>query len=399
MDKERDSTASQPADTPPLHVILIGNYPPDRQESMLRFADVLNRQVCERGIRTTVLSPRSVFGRLAPSQSALGKWLGYVDKLVLFPFTLRKTLDALVRNATASESLVLHICDHSNAVYTAHRGAIPAIVTCHDLLAIRGALGEETDCPASRTGRLLQRWILNALSEATVLVCDSTATLDDAQRLVTGAVAKTRLVLLGQNHHFTPLSGDECDRRLATVPTLGSSPPFLLHVGSSLRRKNRDGVLRIFHRMSREWDGVLVFAGAPLLAEHRKLATELGLAERIVEIVQPGDDLLEALYNRAFALLFPSRFEGFGWPVIEAQACRCPVVCSASGPIPEVAGDGALIRDAGDEGGFATAVLTLADPATRWRMVQKGLENVRRFRTERMVDEYLAIYRELATRK
>ncbi len=97
----------------------------------------------------------------------------------------------------------------------------------------------------------------------------------------------------------------------------------------------------------------MVFAGEALPADLHELAARLGVAARVVEIVKPSDAVLEALYNRARALVFPSRFEGFGWPVIEAQACGCPVLCSDAGSLGEVAGEGAFVRAAADEEAFA----------------------------------------------
>ena len=384
------------------HIVLVGNYAPDHQESMLRFADVLLHELPSRGLRVTITSPQPVFGRLANPASGLGKWLAYVDKFLLFPASLRKTVQA-IRKEGAATGVVIHICDQSNAIYTQVLRHFPVVVTCHDLLAVRGALGEQTDCPASFMGKLLQKWIVNGLSRAALLVCSSSATLRDTERIVPNAVGKIRLVLLGQNHQFRVLPPSVRDQRLAGVPGLPNllakaeaNIPFLLHVGSSLRRKNRDGAIRILHRIRDRWNGVLIFAGTPLLSDHRALARDLGVHQRILEIERPSEDLLEALYNRAFAFLFPSRFEGFGWPVIEAQACGCPVLCSASEPVPEIAGEGAFIRDVDDEEGFANDVLKLTNSTERSRLVEKGFENVKRFTTERMIEEYVKIYAELA---
>ena len=119
------------------------------------------------------------------------------------------------------------------------------------------------------------------------------------------------------------------------------------------------------------------------------------LSDRIVEIIYPDNSLVEALYNKALALLFPSLSEGFGWPVIEAQACGCPVICSDRSSLPEVAGDAALIRDVDDEAGFAADILRLMDATQRSFWVSKGLENVKRFTTQKMLFEYITLYKEL----
>jgi glycosyltransferase involved in cell wall biosynthesis len=175
--------------------------------------------------------------------------------------------------------------------------------------------------------------------------------------------------------------------------------PFILHVGSNLRRKNRDGVLRIFSQVADRWKGSLVFAGEPLNEELWTVARSLGIDERVVVISKPESSLLEALYNRAMALVFPSRFEGFGWPVIEAQASGCPVICSNAGPLPEIVGDGGIICPLDDEEAFASAILRLTEPVERESFVLRGLANVQNFTTEQMIDDYLSVYEELGVRK
>ncbi len=379
-----------------LHVVLVGNYPRDAQESMQRFADILVDGLPPAGVSAELVQPPVWLGRVGSSSlSGVGKWLAYLDKFLLFPLLLRARV-AKVKAQAGSGQVVVHICDHSNAMYHVAAGGAPVIVTCHDLLAVRGALGEATDCPASAAGKWLQRWILSSLAYASRIACVSSATKADTDRMVdlTRRGTRTCYLPIGLNHPYHPIPIAEADARLAEVPAL--TGPFIVHIGSNLRRKNREGVLRIFAKTAAHWPGQLVFAGQPLSAELRALADSLQISGRIVEVRKPANPLLEALYNRATALLFPSRFEGFGWPIIEAQACGCPVICSDSGPLPEVAGDGGLIRDVEDEDGFATDVLRLADPEERAAWGKKGLANAQRFTTERMVQRYLDLYREAA---
>jgi len=182
---------------------------------------------------------------------------------------------------------------------------------------------------------------------------------------------------------------------LGKLSQLKLDRPFVLHVGSHLRRKNRAGVVRIFARTKGHWNAQLVFAGDRLYNDLWTQARALGIADRIVEIVSADSELLEALYNQAHALLFPSRFEGFGWPIAEAQACGCPVLCRDAAPMSEVAGGAALLRDTGDEDGFAEDLLRLRDPATREKYRELGLQNATRFSAKTMAEQYLALYRGL----
>jgi glycosyltransferase involved in cell wall biosynthesis len=384
------------ADSP--RVLLVGNYAPDYQESMHRFARMLRERFCARGgLSVELIAPRRFFGRRAAAHSGLGKWLAYLDKYLLFPLLLRWKVHGLGRNA------VVHICDHSNAVYApaARSAGHVVLVTCHDLGAVRGALGESTDCPASGMGKWLQRWIARSLGRADGIACVSAATEADVKRLIRapdGSVPETRVILNGLNMAFRPLDAKESAARLVGLGELDLRQPFALNVGSSLRRKNREGVLRIFARIKDRLPGQLVFAGEALPEELTRLAGELGIADRVVQIIQPSDAALEALYCRALALVFPSRFEGFGWPVIEAQACGCPVLCSDAGALGEIAAASAFVRTLADEAAFADELLRLSnDTAARAEWARKGFKNLERFRTETMLDHYAQFYRELSS--
>lgn len=367
-------------------VLLIGNYEPDQQQSMQRFGMMMLEGLQAAGVAAELIRPMPVLGDFRLAGAFVAKWLAYVDKFVFFPRQLRAKL-------RAAAPTVVHICDHSNAMYAQNVAGTPVVVTCHDLLAVRGALGEETDTPASATGRWLQRWILGGLRNADALACVSQATCDDARKLVTRETGKPtlRVVPLGLSYPYRKLDAAEARRRLQNVAL-----PFVLHVGSNLRRKNREAILRIFARCQKDWNGRLVFVGDRLNEALTAQAKALGIADRIVELGRCESDELEVFYNCATALLFPSRFEGFGWPIIEAQACGCPVVCSSVEPMAEIAGTGALLHRPEDEEGFARDLLRLTDPAEHARWSAKALENAQRFTTERMITNYCELYRSLA---
>ncbi|HYF50967.1 MAG TPA: glycosyltransferase, partial [Planctomycetota bacterium] len=116
-----------------MKVLLVANYEGDRQESMNRFAQLLAAGLEASGIQVSVLRPPVRIG----GGGLFSKWRAYVDKFILFR--------SMIRRASAAADLV-HICDHSNAMYVELLRK-PTVVTCHDLLAVRGALGENTDCP------------------------------------------------------------------------------------------------------------------------------------------------------------------------------------------------------------------------------------------------------------
>jgi glycosyltransferase involved in cell wall biosynthesis len=142
-------------------------------------------------------------------------------------------------------------------------------------------------------------------------------------------------------------------------------------------------------------EAMLIRAGR-LTEQQRALATDLGVAERIVYAGGVSDEVLTALYSTADVLAQPSRAEGFGLPVIEAMACALPVVVSDGGALPEVAGDAGIVVPLGSEAAverFAEALEALiVDTALRERVRQQGLARASLFRPERVVPQILSVY-------
>src|ERR1700682_1454974 len=169
-------------------VLLIGNYAPDQQQSMLRFNQMMLQGLRDCGVNAELIRPPAFFGKLRALGPTIGKWLPPNDKFVLFRWRLSRKL--------AWRPALVHICDHSNAPYARSASRFPLVITCHDMLAVRGGLGEDTDCPASLTGRILQRWILRGLGRADVVACDSPATAEDAKRLIVPKNNKPRITLI-----------------------------------------------------------------------------------------------------------------------------------------------------------------------------------------------------------
>lgn len=368
-----------------MKVLLVGNYKFDGSLSMGIWAELLARELPRAGITAQLIAPRPILGKLKPSAHGLGKWLGYIDRFVFFPFSLR---DA------ARDADLVHICDHGGAMYAPMLGKAAVVVTCHDMIAVRGAREELPQLHSSLFGKFLQRWICYGLRRAARIACVSRATFNDARRIL-GDDARLCVILNCLNRPFQALASSEVDRRLEKIS--GICAPFILHLGSNLPYKNREGVLRVFARASREGDLQLAIAGEPLNRELTNLAHELQIESRIVQLENPDFATIEALYNRAVCLLFPSHYEGFGWPPIEAQACGCPVVASDIPPFVETLGPSAILKPVEDESGMADAIRTfVSDVPLRELYRQRGFENIRtRFQTMRMITEYCSLYGEV----
>ena len=172
-----------------------------------------------------------------------------------------------------------------------------------------------------------------------------------------------------------------------------SSQPYVMHIGNNGFYKNRVGVLRIFERL-RKVSGVrLVMAGPPPAAELLAQAKSPSLAGQVDFVVDPDDGQLGELYRHASLMLFPSLYEGFGWPPLEAMAFGCPVVCSSAGSLPEVVGDAALLCTPDDEERMAEFCnLVLGDATLAEDLVARGYRRVTDFDVARMGEQLLRVY-------
>jgi glycosyltransferase involved in cell wall biosynthesis len=176
----------------------------------------------------------------------------------------------------------------------------------------------------------------------------------------------------------------------------GSRPtgdPYALFVGTLQPRKDPIAALEALALVDRRLRLVLVGPDKGLQDAARRTASKLGLATRVEFAGHVEKDELARLYRGAACLVFPSRYEGFGLPVVEAMASGTPVVAAASGAIPEIAGDAAILVEPGDPvalaGGIERAI------ADRDRLVPAGLERARRYSWSETARQTLAVYREL----
>ena len=366
-----------------MKVLLLANYVNDGQESMQRFASLMARGLMRAGHEVQSVRPPACIGQLHPSAHGVGKWLGYLDKFGVFP--------PLLRSAVKSADVV-HICDHSNSFYTRYMRSVPHIVTCHDLLAIRSAQGEIPQKQTGWTGRRLQGLIVKGLTSAQHIVCVSEATRRDLLRVIDIPESRVSRTYNSLNYPYSRMEAHEAESR---VRSLGVDPsqPFFLHVGGNQWYKNRLGVLRIFAVLARGMAGrspKFVMVGKPWTAEMRRFVLENGLTDLTLELTGVSEEDLRALYSSAAMMIFPSLHEGFGWPIIEAQACGCPVATSNRSPMNEVGGNAAIYIDPENPVSAAVAVQCALENSAALR--ELSLANASRFNPSAMIDSYSSLY-------
>jgi glycosyltransferase involved in cell wall biosynthesis len=356
---------------------------------MRRFTELLHAGLAARGHTVRVLTPSLRLARLGPHYryGGLAKYLGYFDKWVLFPRQLR-------REIRASRPDVVHITDHGNAPYAGAVPGVPVVVTCHDLLQIRAACGELPRQAVGRAGRWQQAWILARLARPQHIACVSAATQKDLLRLTRRPTGRSSVIPNALNHPYRPLAPAEAQARLAG---LGADlrGGFVLHVGGAHWYKNRPGLLAIYAELRRRLASApkLVMVGTALSAAELAQAEALGITPHLLFFSTVTNAQLEALYNRADALILPSWEEGFGWPIAEAQASGCPVFATDRAPMNDVGGAAAVYFDPLNPVGAARIIASAW--SQRGKQRQRGLLEARRWRPELMLGAYESVYHEL----
>ncbi len=230
---------------------------------------------------------------------------------------------------------------------------------------------------------------------ATMILADSQATRDDLVSTYHVSPDKVIVAYPGRDESLRQVRDPEA--LAATRARYNIGPHYILYVGTLQPRKNLVRLIRAFARVITQDEAIpadleLVIAGrpgwlsAPILAEPRRL----GIEQRVRFPGYVADEDLAALISGAQIFAYPSLYEGFGFPVLEAQACGVPVLTSTVSSLPEVAGDAAWLVDPEDEEAIAAGLRRLlSDPDLRQDLIRRGRDNVRRFSWERTARQVL----------
>lgn len=230
-----------------------------------------------------------------------------------------------------------------------------------------------------------------AAQRADHVICISESTRRDLIEICNVPEEKTSVVYLGVDFEFT-------QSEARSIENTGSARPYFLYVGARSGYKNFGRFVKAFSRSSQiksEFD-IVCFGGGPLQPEELSFAKEAGIRpEQIIHL--GGDDArLAAAYKQAFAFVYPSLYEGFGIPPLEAMSMGCPVICSDSSSLPEVVGGAGEYFDPNNEESITSAMeKVLLSPARRDQLISLGHEQVCNFSWERCAKETLDIYRRL----
>ena len=199
--------------------------------------------------------------------------------------------------------------------------------------------------------------------------------------------------------HVTYLAS-EVSREIAVEQKDVPPSQYLLYVGGrDVTYKNFDGLLRAFARLGVEHRELClwVVGGGPFTSDEILLATQLGIKDRLKHLGNLDDAELAGIYQHARLFVYPSLYEGFGIPPLEAMACGAPVIVADCSSLPEVVGQAALLFDPSEEDGLERAIVRLLSSSSLCaEMVARGFEQAAKFSWSKTASQTVAVYESLA---
>jgi glycosyltransferase involved in cell wall biosynthesis len=322
------------------------------------------------------------------------RWIPLSDRWV-HVFWQRLRLPVPVQTITGALDLF-----HSPDFVLPPTGRTPAILTVHDLSFL---CVPQFFVPGFR--EYLEKAVSRAVNRAACILADSESTRGDLMQLMTVEPERVTVLYPGVESRFRPVKEAQV---LAAVRARYQLPDrFILGLSTLQPRKNFDGLIEAFRRLlARVADEPemaelhLVIAGGKGWMYEDTLAhvQRAGLGDRVHFPGFVAEADLPALYCLASAFAFPSWYEGFGLPVLEAMACGTPVVAANNSSLPEVVDEAGLLVDAADVDGLSGALgRLLTDEALQGRLIRAGLDQAQGFTWEGAAQQLLHVYRSFRT--
>lgn len=272
--------------------------------------------------------------------------------------------------------------------------AVPIVVTVHDLIPLI--------LPAYRGSpivRLYTRLVAAAARRAEAIITVSQASQRDIVRCLHVPPERVHVTYEAAGETVQPV---EDEAHLAAIRQKYALPErYLIFLDGFDQRKNLSALLRAFALLvNKQQQARLVIAGklpgrdSPLFPDPRRLVRELGVEKTVTFTGWVPEEDKPALYSGAVAFVFPSLYEGFGLPAVEALACGTPVIVSNRSSLPEVVGEGGILVEPTDVEALAEAMeVLLVDDALRAELRQRALAQAAKFSWKQTAQETLAVYR------
>jgi len=354
-----------------MKVTLFRDLPTERWWSMERYANELAAALRALGVEVTEYVPRRPFPQL---QGAAHTLLNYAWRLGVYPLLAR-----------AHQGDINHIIDHSYAHLLYTLDARRTIVTCHDIAPL--ALNER----GHGVSRIVFDAALKATQRASRLIAISHSTRAELLKFTSYPKEQIDVIWYGVNPEFG-VSGSSLEIQTLRTSLNATHRPILLHVGSCAPRKNIEVIIHALSYLV-DLNPLWVQVGGQFSASQRSLIAKKQLTSYVYQAPQATGRALFNWYHLADVFVFPSIYEGFGMPVLEALMAGLPTVTSTTTSLPEISGEATLLVAPDDAFSLAQAVRSiLTDSNIRESLRIKGLEHSQKFTWQTTAQKTLEIY-------
>jgi glycosyltransferase involved in cell wall biosynthesis len=322
-------------------------------------------------VRKTLMSLPSVFG----SKTASWIWLGRA-----------------ARGIVESRDVDIYHLTNQTLSFVA-RKLSPCVVTVHDII--------EYIEPQSSFGGIASRYLYSGIVYADHVIAVSSYTKNSLMEYFDIPESRISVAHNGVGSEFHQIENFKSTvgyGELRRELKLGNAQPVVLYVGSEHPRKNVPVAVKAFAGLKKDYpDAVFIKVGKPGLPAGRvdllDVLDELHIREAVRFINGMSSDRLNDVYNLADVLIFPSKFEGFGLPLLQSMAAGTPVVCSNVTSIPEVVGSAARMHSPDDVDGFAKSMKEIVEnPKFAGELQEKGLERAKKFSWEESADKVKKVF-------
>lgn len=390
-----------------MKIILFTHPTFSAHQSMPRFAQMIAVGMKQKGHEVKAWSPKALFFKLAFKKPMIEKWLGYLDQYVIFPIEVKFKL------FSCSKDTLFVFSDNALGPWIPLVKKRYHVVHCHDFLAQQSSFGLLQDNKTGISGKYYQKFIQWGYRKADNFICISKKTQSDLIFLLNKTPKISQVVYNGLNQNFEPAKNIISLRELLSNRcSIDLSKGYILHVGGNAFYKNKIGVIEIYDQWAKDFkvEVPLILVGELPTKAMIALKKKSIVSKSIYFITNSNDLQLREFYQGALVMLFPSLYEGFGWPIIEAMASGSLVITTNEDPMREVAADAGFYipkkpNDAEQSLNWKTAaarelqkVIQLSS-AQRENAVQKSILRSKEFSAQGFVDSIEAIYLKILQNK
>lgn len=365
----------------PLKLAILTNARASDQRSMIGYGELLLETANSSGCRVVEFRAASLFGWLLPErvQGLPRKLANNLDRFLITPLML-----------AGRRADIVHVVDPGNVIYLPLIRHHRSIATVHDMIPYLARDGKLPGWRPSPTGRWLMNRITERLAKVDHIICVSQATSRDLLSYVDIPEGRIRVIHNAVFQPMGPASPEAC-ADLRTRLRLPKDAPLILHVGRNFY-KNRQTVIEVAAKIRASNPNVHLVMVGTLTSDLTQLVDRLGLTDALHVLPYVRHEDMAVLHSTATVLLFPSLYEGFGLPVLEAQMCGTPVVCSNAGALPEVALPDCPLADPHDSQTLYELTRSILAWQNRHPVSDRDALHLSQFSVRSWTNSYLGLY-------